>query len=152
MNRRISLTAEPIWFFFTVNLLTGPGKVFNNFSNKKEPPPKKIYKIKLKTGESTSPPPLHFQQHLLWANLLELYKLYKVRRCLSFCVKRRISLTAGPIFFCFIVKFLIGPWKIFTFLLRNCPRKKTLPQPNFFKNKNDRWSIFPSKKICKLLK
>ena len=29
--QRISLTAEPIWFYFTVKLLIGPGKVFNYF-------------------------------------------------------------------------------------------------------------------------
>ena len=37
----ISLTAEPIWFTFTVKILIGPGKVYNYFGRVYHHPPKK---------------------------------------------------------------------------------------------------------------
>ena len=54
--RNMYLTAEQIWFSFTVNLVKGPGKVWERA------PPKKYFffylKIKLRWWVDNRPPPL----------------------------------------------------------------------------------------------
>ena len=41
VNRRISLTAEPIWFSFTMKLHIGPGGFYNCFGGDYQQPPKR---------------------------------------------------------------------------------------------------------------
>ena len=40
-TERILLTAEPIWFSFTMSLLRGPGKIYNYFGEGYQLPPEK---------------------------------------------------------------------------------------------------------------
>ena len=42
LNRWISLTAKPIWFFLIVKLLIGPGKVYKYFGGGYRHPPKEM--------------------------------------------------------------------------------------------------------------
>ena len=49
LYRRISLTAEPIRFFFTGQLLKGPGKVYNYFMGQYHHPPQRNRQNKKKT-------------------------------------------------------------------------------------------------------
>ena len=48
LYQRISLTAEPIWFFFTMYLLIGPGNVYNYFGGEYHHLPKRNHPEKRK--------------------------------------------------------------------------------------------------------